>query len=272
MDKTKVLLVVVCAGLAGVLVGLRSADVAVSPKPFQLIKPEETAAPNAPSASSSVAPAQRVIAAAKPARVAPAASPSPVASSTRASRVDVPTLPPAMPTAAPLSKAPTPTPVPPVAVPPAPVANNAGDADAYEIQAITRMHQGEYHRAGELFETALRNGGKASFAIVHDHSKGNFEKDPKASCVGELILTPDEIRFVGAGAADSHHFEASWAQVLDAGANKFFGSGLGGFHVAINPDGKYKNFNLAPRSKDKWEAKLIVDLLNANARKAVSGK
>ena len=63
-----------------------------------------------------------------------------------------------------------------------------------------------------------------------------------------------------------------WADVLDAGANRFFGSGLGGFHVTINPDGKYKNFNLAPRSKDKFEAKLIVDLLSANARKTDRGK
>lgn len=270
MDKTKVLLVVVCAGLAGVLIGRRSADVAMeSPKPLQLIKPEEPAAANA-SSSSSVAPAKRVRAVIKPAAVAPAASPSSAARLTPAPRVDVRPASPAMVAAAPLSKSVTPTPVPPVA--PSLVADNAGEADAYEVQAITRMHQGEYHRAAELFAAALHSGGKASFAIVHDHSKGNFEKDPKASCVGELTLSPNEIKFDGAGAGDSHHFEASWAEVLDAGANRFFGSGLGGFHVAINPDGKYKNFNLAPRSKDKFEAKLIVDLLNANARKTDRGK
>jgi hypothetical protein len=273
MDKTKVLLVVVCAGLAGVLVGRRSADVArLSSKPLQLINPDEpVAAPAAPSASS-VVPARSVRPAVKPAPVAHAASPSSAARSTAAPRVDARPARPAAPTPVPLSTAVASNPVTPVAVPAAPVADKVGGAEAYEIQAITRMHQGEYHHAGELFETALRNGGKASFAIVHDHSKGNFEKDPKASCVGELILTSDAIRFEGAGAADSHHFKASWAEVLDAGANRFFGSGLGGFHVAINPDGKYKNFNLAPRSKDKWEAKLIVDLLNANARKTDRGK
>ena len=272
MDKTKILLVIVCAGLAGVLIGRRSADIAMaSPKPLQLINPDESAAPAAPSAPA-VVPARSVRPAVKPASLARAASTSSAARSTTAPRVDARPDPPAVRTPVPFSAAVASNPVTAVPVPVAPVADKVGGAEAYEIQAITRMHQGEYHHAGELFEASLRNGGKASFAIVHDHSKGNFEKDPKASCVGELIVTSDAIRFEGSGAADSHHFKASWVEVLDAGANRFFGSGLGGFHVAINPDGKYKNFNLAPRSKDKWEAKLIVDLLNANARKMERGK
>jgi len=168
--------------------------------------------------------------------------------------------------------APASAPAPAHAVAAARLSEKGDEAATYEWQAAARMQQGDYREAGELFEAALRNGGKARFAIVHDHSKGNFEKDPKASCMGELILSANEITFAGTGAGDRHHFEASWAEVLDAGANRFFGSGLGGFHVAINPDGKYKNFNLAPRSKDKSEAKLIIDLLNANARKTDRGK
>jgi len=110
------------------------------------------------------------------------------------------------------------------------------------------------------------------FTLIHDHSRGNFEKDPKASCVGELTVSPTEIKFDGAGAGEGHHFEASWAEVLDAGSNKFFGSGIGGFHLTITENGKYQNLNFAPKSKDKAEAKLIIDLLNANARKADRGK
>ena len=126
--------------------------------------------------------------------------------------------------------------------------------------------QGEYKQARELLESALRNGGQASFTLIHDHSKGNFEKDPKASCVGPLTVSPTEIKFEGVGAGDSHHFAASWSEFLEAGSNRFFGSGIGGFHVTIKPEGKYQNINLAPKSKEKAEAKLIVELLNAGAK------
>lgn len=143
------------------------------------------------------------------------------------------------------------------------------NSEAYEAEAVVRLKDGDYRKAGELFETALRNGGKATFMLIHDHSKGNFEKDPKATCVGELVMTPTEIKFQG---ADGHQFGATWAEVLDAGSNKFFGSGIGGFHLTISEEGKYKNFNLAPNSKDKQEAKLIIDLLKSNSRKTERGK
>jgi len=138
--------------------------------------------------------------------------------------------------------------------------------EAYEALATIRLRQGDLRQATAMIDSAMRNGGKATFTVVHDHSKGNFEKDPKASCVGELVFTSTDVRFDGVGAGDSHHFEATWAEVIEAGSNKFFGSGIGGFHVAMNPDGKYKNINLAPKSKDKAEAKMIIDLLNASAR------
>ena len=255
MDKTKVLLLVVCAGLAGVVVWQQSSDVAMAPKPLQLIKP--AAAPVA----SVEAPAPP--AAAEPVAAAPAVKPESVAPKKAAPRREVR---PAATASKAASAAPAePAPDAPAHAAPAPAADTASH-DAYEAQAAARLQQGNYREAGELFETAVRNGGKATFAVVHDHSKGNFEKDPKASCVGELVVTTTDIKFDGVGAADSHHFEATWAEVIEAGSNKFFGSGIGGFHVAINPDGKYKNINLAPRSKDKAEAKMIIDLLNASAR------
>ena len=50
------------------------------------------------------------------------------------------------------------------------------------------------------------------------------------------------------------------------------GSGIGGFHVAINVEGKYKNFNLAPQSRDKAEGRLILELLEASTRRGDRGK
>ncbi|MBY0497969.1 MAG: hypothetical protein K2Y23_27500 [Cyanobacteria bacterium] len=106
----------------------------------------------------------------------------------------------------------------------------------------------------------------ATFAIIHDHSRGNFETDhPKATCVGELRIFENELRFEPREGGD--RFAASWADVKDVGGNRFFGSGRGGFHVSVNMDGKYKNFNLAPQSKEKAEAKQILDLLNSYTRR-----
>jgi hypothetical protein len=104
-----------------------------------------------------------------------------------------------------------------------------------------------------------------TFMIIHDHSRGNFESDdPKATCVGELTILENELRFEPREGGD--RFAANWADVKDVGGNRFFGSGKGGFHIAVKIGGKYKNFNLAPESKEKAEAKLILDLLNSYTR------
>lgn len=299
MDRTKLALVVLCLGLAGVVVWQQSADqaMAVPPKPLQLI--ERPAAPaRKPAATAAPAPNVAPVAPAVKAASDAVRKPNPATRKAAARRQVERDAPVVVAAARPDPVAPSPA--PPVAPAPKTVSNyertlaeaaalGAEDVravrkleqliadeparpEAYASLAAIRLRQGDYYQAGELLDTAIRNGGTASFTIVHDHSKGNFEKDPKASCVGELILSPGEIKFAGAGAGESHHFEATWAEVLDAGSNRFFGSGMGGFHVAINPEGKYRNFNLAPKSKDKSEAKLIVEMLNANARKTDRGK
>ena len=111
----------------------------------------------------------------------------------------------------------------------------------------------------------------ATFRIIHDHNRGNFETDdPKGVCVGELAIFENELRFDPRDGGD--RFAASWADVKDVGGNRFFGSGKGGFHVAVNVGGKYKNFNLAPESKEKAEAKVILDLLNSYVRRSDRAK
>ena len=256
MDKTKLALAVACLTLAGIVAWqqLSFQQAVAPPAPLQLRPPA------APSVSAAAAP--------EPANSAPAvvsAKPESAPAKKPAARRE-PVKPAAPPVATTASRG---TAVSPLAAPAA--ADKPAPADE-EAQAAVRLKQGEYREAGELFESAVRNGGKATFVLIHDHSKGNFEKDPKASCVGELVMSSTDIRFDGAGVGESHHFEASWADVLDAGANKFFGSGIGGFHVTLNEDGKYKNLNFAPKSKDKAEAKMIIDLLNASGRKGDRGK
>ncbi|HUQ87873.1 MAG TPA: hypothetical protein VM096_09960 [Vicinamibacterales bacterium] len=156
-----------------------------------------------------------------------------------------------------------------VVVPSAPKAgkSNAGKspAETYEAAARVSLEKRDYAQAREQIGLALANGGKATFTIIHDHNRGNFD-DPKAMCVGQFTILADELRFEPRDEGD--RFAANWADVKDAGSNRFFGSGRGGFHVAINAGGKYKNFNLTPESKDKEEGKLILDLLKSYTRKS----
>lgn len=269
-DKTKVLLLVACLALAGVVVWQQFSSIAkvAPPAPLQLTKP--AAAANVSAAIPAVPPSG------EPAALAPAVrsgNPETAAPKTPAPRREVR---PAAPKVATPSRSNAPTAPAPAAVTaskPAPspsaerrVADAATPGNEESDRAIQMARQGEYKQARELLESAMRNGGQASFTLIHDHSKGNFEKDPKASCVGPLTVSPTEIKFDGAGPGDNHHFAASWTEFLEAGSNRFFGSGIGGFHVTIKPEGKYQNINLAPKSKEKAEAKLIVDLLNASAK------
>lgn len=156
-----------------------------------------------------------------------------------------------------------------------PVAENIAHADAsprpvepVPAEAAPRPASEEPVAAASTARTENAAGALVgTFTLIHDHSNGNFENNnPKATCVGELSVFENELRF---DAPDEHHrFSANWTEVRDAGSNKFFGSGIGGFHVTITADGKYRNFNLAPQSKDKAEAKQVLDLLKAHASKS----
>ena len=155
------------------------------------------------------------------------------------------------------------------ALPPsAPNANKPPSAaEAYEAKARVSLQNKDYDQAREQIESALAHGGKATFMLIHDHSRGNFESDDsKATCVGELTIFSNGVSFQPR--EDGDRFSANWSDVRDAGGNRFFGSGRGGFHVSINAGGKFKNFNLAPESKEKAEGKLILDLLRSYTRKA----
>lgn len=269
-DKTKLLLLAACLALAGVVLWQQSSELArvASPKPLQLSRP----AP-APSSAPTASAAPPVVAGTSEApAAAPAATPKSGEATKPAPRREVrnATPPPASRSNAAARNTATGSPAPVTASKPAPSTARPAEAATSGTEetdrAIQMARQGESKQARELLEAALRSGGTASFMLIHDHSKGNFEKDPKASCVGALTVSANEIKFDGVGAGDSHHFAASWTEFLEAGSNRFFGSGMGGFHVTIKPEGKYQNINLAPKSKEKADAKLIVDLLNASAK------
>jgi len=144
-----------------------------------------------------------------------------------------------------------------------------GRPEAYETLAAIHLRQGDFYQAYEMFDSAIRNGGKATFSMMHDHTRGNFDAGANATCVGELTIQAAELTFEG---ADGHRFATSWAELREAGSNRFFGSSIGGFHVKVTADGKSRNFNLAPRSRDKREANIILDLLIENAQRQDSGR
>jgi hypothetical protein len=144
-----------------------------------------------------------------------------------------------------------------------------GRPEAYETLAAIYLRQGDFYQAYEMFDSAIRNGGKATFSMMHDHDRGSFDAGAKATCVGALTIQPEELTFEG---ADGHRFATSWAELREAGSNRFFGSSIGGFHVKVTADGKSRNFNLAPSSRDKREANIILDLLIEIAQRQDSGR
>ena len=133
--------------------------------------------------------------------------------------------------------------------------------EAYEKLAAIRLQLGDYYQAYEMYASAVRNGGKASFAVLHDHARGNFDSKAHDTCAGTLSILPDRLTFDSA----EHNFAVSWAELLEAGSNRLLGSGIGGFHVKVGAEKGSRNFNLAPRSRDKREANIILDLLIDNA-------
>lgn len=137
-------------------------------------------------------------------------------------------------------------------------------AESYEKLAAIRLQQGDFYQAYEMFASALRKGGQASFVVLHDHTRGNFDSGPNDTCEGALSILPDKLMFDG---ADGHSFAVAWTELLEAGSNRFVGSRIGGFHVKVGANKKSRNFNLAPRSRDKREANIILDLLIDNAER-----
>lgn len=133
--------------------------------------------------------------------------------------------------------------------------------EAFEKLAAIRLQLSDFYQAYEMYASAIRNGGKASFAVMHDHARGSFDSKQNDTCAGNLSIQPDKLTFEGT----EHRFAVSWAELLEAGSNRLFGSRIGGFHVKVGDARKSRNFNLAPRSKDKREANIILDLLIENA-------
>src|SRR5262245_25184721 len=54
--------------------------------------------------------------------------------------------------------------------------------EAFEKLAAVRLQLGDYYQAYEMYASAVRKGGKASFAVLHDHTRGNFDKGPNDTC------------------------------------------------------------------------------------------
>jgi hypothetical protein len=140
-------------------------------------------------------------------------------------------------------------------------ADHPARPEAYEKLAAIRLQLGDFYQAYEMYASAIRKGGKASFSVMHDHTRGSFDSESDDACAGTLSILPDKLTFEGTG----HGFAVAWAELLEAGSNRFVGSRIGGFHVKVGADKQSRNFNLAPRSKDKREANIILDLLIDNA-------
>jgi len=147
------------------------------------------------------------------------------------------------------------------------VGEDPGRPEAYEAMAIIHHRRKAFSQARDLFGKTLEHGGKATFTVIHDHSGGLLESETdgwKSTCVGQLTIKASGVTFETSESND--RFSASRTEIRDVGSNRYFGSGIGGFHIKVRRDKNERNFNLAPQTKDKAESKLILDLITASVR------
>ena len=125
--------------------------------------------------------------------------------------------------------------------------------EVYEAMAGISLRKRDYVQAREqIARSAFATAGRQPSRIVDDHSRGALEAgDTKATCVGALTIDADEVRFDAREEGD--RFSANWADVRNTGSNKFFGSGIGGFHVSINAWVEGEELQSGAQSKDKAE-------------------
>jgi hypothetical protein len=147
------------------------------------------------------------------------------------------------------------------------VAEEPGRPEAYEAMANIYQRKKAFDQARDLFAKSLERGGKATFTVIHDHSGGLLESEAdgwKSTCLGQLTIKATGVTFETP--ENNDRFSAGRAEIRDVGSNRYFGSGIGGFHIKVRRDKNERNFNLAPQTKDKVETKLITDLISKYVR------
>ena len=129
---------------------------------------------------------------------------------------------------------------------------------AYQLLGFAYLYGTDNFAAAEkAMRTAIERGGTAALKVIHDHDGffGNYTK-------GTLFVTRTGVTYKADDGIDT--FEATDAQIKDIDINDFVGVVYGAFHLKV--EGKDKdphNFNFAPATRKKKEARLAIALIKS---------
>ncbi len=131
---------------------------------------------------------------------------------------------------------------------------------AYQLLGYAQLYGAfDIASAEQSMRAAMERGGSAVFYVYHDHGIGNFAS---GYCEGSFFVTKSGVSYK---AKDGNHtFEAEKAGIKEAKTNSFMGAAYGAFHIkVIQADGKTKNYNFAPATKNAAESNLLIKLIKA---------
>jgi len=138
---------------------------------------------------------------------------------------------------------------------------------AYQPLGFTQLYlRSNLPEAEQSMRKALELGGSASFRVFHDHLNGTFNQ----TCAGTLFVNRTNVTFRADDGRDT--FEAADSLVKEIKTNKVSGGAfgmllggknLGAFHIKVKFGGDSRNYNFAPLTSKKAEAKLIIALVKA---------
>ena len=131
---------------------------------------------------------------------------------------------------------------------------------AYQLLGFAQLYGAfDIASAEQSMRAAMERGGSAVFYVYHDHGAGNFTS---GYCEGSFFVTKSGVSYK---AKDGNHtFEADKANIKEAKTNSLMGAGYGVFHIKVTQaDGKSKNYNFMPATKNAAESNLLIRLIRA---------
>lgn len=130
------------------------------------------------------------------------------------------------------------------------------DPEALTLLATAQVYkEKDYVKGKGLFEEVIKQGGGASFFVGHSHEKTVMSiGDPTDYCRGWLHLRKGKLIFVPDNG--DHRLELAYSEIKDFGQNNF--KKLFHLKTVKDKDGKERNYNFAPRSRNDAEVLLIV--------------
>lgn len=126
---------------------------------------------------------------------------------------------------------------------------------AYSLLGIAELYGNrDPMSASRAMQAAIERGGAAMFRVYHDHD-GFFQQ----WCEGSLFVSKTGVTFKADNG--NHTFEAERTNIKELKLNGYVGAQYAAFHIKVQRSGsKTDNFNFAPRTTQKSEANLVVQL------------